>query len=52
MLQINHGFADDLRAGRTAALQVILDGTDSNTAGIVLSYVNTITTQYSAADPR
>ena len=26
---------------------MILDGTDSNTAGIVLSYVNTITTQYS-----
>ena len=47
MLQIDRGFADDLRAGRTAALQVILDGTDSNTAGIVLGYVNTITAQFS-----
>jgi ABC-2 type transport system permease protein len=47
LLQINRGLADDLRAGRTAGLQVVLDGTDSNTAGIVLGYVNTITTQYS-----
>jgi ABC-2 type transport system permease protein len=47
VLQINRGFADDLRAGRTAQLQVILDGADSNTAGIVLSYVNKITTAYS-----
>ncbi|MGO8689188.1 MAG: ABC transporter permease [Thermoguttaceae bacterium] len=47
LLQINRGLADDLRAGRTAVVQVVLDGTDSNTAGIVLGYVNTITTQYS-----
>ena len=47
VLQINRGFADDLRAGRTALVQVILDGTDSNTAGIVLGYVGTITSQYS-----
>ena len=32
MLRFNHGFADDLRAGRTARLQVLVDGTDSNTA--------------------
>jgi ABC-2 type transport system permease protein len=47
VLQIDRGFADQMRAGQTAVLQVILDGTDSNTAGIVLGYVNTITTQYS-----
>ena len=47
VLQINRGFADNLRAGRTALVQVILDGTDSNTAGIVLGYVGTITSQYS-----
>ena len=45
-LRINHGFADELKAGRTAALQVIVDGTDSNTAGIVLSYANRITAAY------
>jgi len=30
--------ADDLSAGRTAQMQVLVDGTDSNTANIVLSY--------------
>jgi ABC-2 type transport system permease protein len=46
VLRINHGFAGDLAAGRTAALQVICDGTDSNTAGIAVSYVNRITGDY------
>jgi ABC-2 type transport system permease protein len=41
-LRINHGYAGDLAAGRTASVQVICDGTDSNTAGIALSYVNRI----------
>jgi len=44
---INHGFEDDLRAGRTAQLQVIVDGTDSNTAGIVLDYSAKIARQFS-----
>jgi ABC-2 type transport system permease protein len=47
VLRFNRGFADDLRAGRTAQLQVILDGSDSNTAGIVASYVNRITADFS-----
>jgi len=47
VLRMNHGFADDLRAGRTAALQVIIDGTDSNTAGIVQSYVGKIAREFS-----
>lgn len=38
LLQIDRGFADDLGAGRTAPVQLIVDGTDSNTAGIVLQY--------------
>ena len=42
VLRMNHGFADALRAGRTAQLQVIVDGTDSNTAGIVLDYSSKI----------
>ena len=46
VLRINHGFAGDLEAGRTAAIQVICDGTDSNTAGIAMSYVNRITSDY------
>lgn len=37
-LQIDRGFAGNLRAGRTAAVQLVVDGTDSNTAGIILNY--------------
>ncbi|MGA2799574.1 MAG: ABC transporter permease, partial [Thermoguttaceae bacterium] len=47
ILHIMHGFADDLRAGRTARLQVLVDGTDSNTANIVQSYAVKIAAAYS-----
>jgi len=47
VLHFMHGFADDLRAGRTAQLQVLVDGTDSNTANIVLSYAVKIASAYS-----
>lgn len=38
VIRTNRGFHDDLRAGRVAQLQMIVDGTDSTTAGIVLDY--------------
>lgn len=47
VLRMNKGFEDDLRAGRTAQLQVIVDGTDSNTAGVVLDYSAKIVRQFS-----
>ena len=47
VLQMNKGFEDDLRAGRTAAVQLIVDGTDSNTAGIVLDYGAKIASEFS-----
>jgi ABC-2 type transport system permease protein len=47
ILRIDQGFEADLRAGRTAKLQVIADGTDSNTAGIVLDYTERIAGEYS-----
>jgi len=47
VLHMNCGFSEDLRGGRTAQLQVIVDGTDSNTAGIVLSYAARITSAFS-----
>jgi ABC-2 type transport system permease protein len=47
VLRINRGFAEDLEGGRTAQVQVIVDGTDSNTAGIVLSYASRITGAFS-----
>jgi len=47
ILRIDRGFDDNLRAGKAGRLQIILDGTDSNTAGIVLDYAGKITGEYS-----
>jgi ABC-2 type transport system permease protein len=41
-LQIHAGFAEDLRKGRTATVQAILDGTNSNTALVALGYISQI----------
>ena len=41
-LVIHAGFAELLRKGQNAPLQVIVDGTNSNTALIALGYVNSI----------
>jgi drug efflux transport system permease protein len=47
VIQINKGFEEDLRSGRTAQVQMIVDATDSNTAGILLSYGQRIMQEYS-----
>jgi ABC-2 type transport system permease protein len=47
VLRLNKGFEKDLKAGRTGVIQLIVDGTDSNTAAIVLNYSNRIVSQYS-----
>jgi ABC-2 type transport system permease protein len=39
-------FSREVKAGRKASVQVLLDGSDSNTANIVLSYVQAIARQY------
>ena len=49
---IHTGFARDLESGRSAPLQVIVDGTNSNTALIALGYVNQIVGQFSAEQAR
>jgi ABC-2 type transport system permease protein len=46
-LEIEPGFAELLRKGQTAHLQVIVDGTNSNTALIAVGYVNQIADQFS-----
>lgn len=48
VLQINKGFGQDLLSGRTAKMQLLIDGTDSNTAGIVLSYSQKIGEDFSS----
>ncbi|PKN64249.1 MAG: hypothetical protein CVU52_11630 [Deltaproteobacteria bacterium HGW-Deltaproteobacteria-10] len=40
------GFMRDIRADRTASLQIILDGSDPNFAGIIRSYLTAISEQY------
>ena len=47
ILRIDQGFEGDLRAGRTARLQVIADGTDSNTARIAIDYAGRIAGKFS-----
>ena len=47
ILRTNKGFSQDLAGGRTAHVQVIVDGTDSNTAQIVVGYSSRIIQQYS-----
>jgi len=41
-LRINPGFAQKLRSGQTAPIQVIVDATNSNTALIASGYINQI----------
>jgi len=45
-LVIHAGFANLLRKGQEAPLQVVVDGTNSNTALIALGYINTIAAQF------
>lgn len=45
-LQFDPGFTRDLARRRPAAMQVVVDGTDSNSASVVQGYVNRIVTQY------
>ena len=47
VLQVNPGFGAAVRRGRTAPVQLLVDGTDSNSAGIILDYAVRITTQFS-----
>jgi ABC-2 type transport system permease protein len=43
----NHGFARKLTGNGSAEIQLILDGTDSTTASVVLGYANSIIERYS-----
>jgi ABC-2 type transport system permease protein len=47
LLRMNRGFGSQVVGGRGAQVQLILDGTDSNTAGIALNYAARIVASYS-----
>jgi len=42
IIRIPPDFSSKIAAGKTAPVQIIVDGTDSNTAGVVLSYAGNI----------
>ena len=46
-VKIEPGFAELMRKGQTAHVQIIVDGTNSNTALIAVGYVNQIAEQFS-----
>lgn len=48
VLVIEHGFAERLRAGDVAPVQALLDGSDSNTAGVIMGYLARLTTTFNA----
>jgi ABC-2 type transport system permease protein len=45
-LEVFPGFAADLRRGRTAQVQILIDGTNSNTASLVSSYSGEILSMF------
>jgi len=48
-LVIPRDYSRNIAEGRTAPVQILLDGSDSNTAGIALGYVDTVVRNYSLA---
>ena len=46
VIRIDRGFGRSLNAGKQADIQLAYDGTDSNTAMIVMGYANTIVSNY------
>ena len=49
VLRLDRGFAEDLAGSRTAQAQLILDGSDSNTASVVLTYASRISADFNRA---
>jgi len=46
VIQINRGFGRDLHKGMATEIQILVDGTDSNTATVAMSYILQIITKY------
>lgn len=46
-LHIPRGFSKRIKSGKDTSVQLILDGTDSNRAAVIMSYVNQITGDFS-----
>jgi ABC-2 type transport system permease protein len=48
VIRFNLGFGNDLNANRQAQAQLIIDGSDSNTAAVISAYANQIMERYSS----
>jgi len=48
VLEIRHGFSEQLKRGETVPVQALLDGSDSNTAGIIIGYLGRLATDYNS----
>lgn len=46
LIRVPPGFAQDLHRGNPAAVQILIEGTNSNTAAILSSYANRIVARY------
>jgi ABC-2 type transport system permease protein len=46
-VKINPGFGKDIKKGNEAKIQVIIDGSDSNSAAVILGYIDQISASYS-----
>ena len=46
VIRVLPGFAQDIRRGITAPVQVLVDGTNSNTAAIISGYASQIIARY------
>jgi len=46
VLTIEHGFSAGLARGESVAVQALLDGSDSNTAGVVMGYLGRLSNDY------
>lgn len=52
VVRVGPGFGNDMDRGRTGQVQVLMDGTNSNDAGIVSAYVNRVVTNLGRARGR
>lgn len=46
VIRFNRGFAQDLTSNRSAQMQILVDGTDSNAAQIIMNYAGSIISSY------
>ena len=48
VVRVNHGFARDLARGRTASVQILVDGSNSNDAQILSGYASRVVSDFGA----